>query len=161
MRNPFKRQINEVAIIPLDYKPSISFDNKFVNKLTEQFKGEVEQHNIKFPTELGEENPFNFKTLESLYEKFGFFTAIVDKYVDFVVGPGFYIECDDERAKTIIEDFMKDVNFDTILRAWTKEMLTKGNGFLEIGGSKKEGVKGLKVLDAEYMYVNRDKKGKI
>ena len=158
---PFRKQINEVATIPIDYKPSISFDNNHVNTLTEQFKGEVEQNKIKFPEELGEEHPFNFKTLEKLYEKFGFFTAIVDKYIDFVVGPGFYIECDDARAKTIIEDFMRDVNFNTILRAWTKEMLIKGNGFLEIGGSKKEGVKGLKVLDAEYMYVERDKKGKI
>ncbi len=158
---PFKKQINEVATIPIDYKPSISFDNKYVNTLTEQFHGEVEQNNIKFPEKLGEEHPFNFKTLERLYEKFGFFTAVVDKYVDFVVGPGFFVESDDARATEIIETFMKDVNFDTILRAWTKEMLIKGNGFLEIGGSKKEGIKGLKVLDAEYMYVDRDKKGKI
>ena len=172
MWNPFKKQIKEVATIPIDYKPSISFDNNHINILTEQFKGEVEKHDIKFPEELGEEHPFNFKTLEKLYEKFGFFTAVVDKYIDFVVGPGFYIECNDARAKTIIEDFMKDVNFDTILRAWTKEMLIKGNGFLEIGPIreiKKEtkdkislkSIAGLKVLDAEYMYVKRDKKGKI
>jgi len=161
LKDIFKRSIAEVATIPIDYKPSISFENNSVNNLTEQFKGEIEQDNLTFPIELGEKHPFNFQTLEALYEKFGFFTAVVDKYIDFVVGPGFYIECKDARAKEIVEKFMKDVNFDTILRAWTKEMLIKGNGFLEIGGSKKEGVKGLKVLDADYMYVVRDKKGKI
>lgn len=156
MWNPFTK-VKEVATIELDYKPSIS-DTSLVN-LEEQFKGEVESKKIKFPSELGEEHPFDFKQLEELYKKFGFFTAVVDKYVDFVVGPGFYIECEEERAKTIIDNFMRDVNFDTLLRAWTKEALVKGNGFLEIGGSKKEGVKGLKVLNANYMYVVRDKFG--
>lgn len=129
--------------------------------ITEQFKGEVPTNKVTFPDELGEEHPFKFEVLEGLYKKYGFFTAVIDKYVDFVVGPGFFIECEDERAKTIIEDFMRDVNFDTILRAWTKEALIKGNGFLEIGGNPKEGIKGLKVLNANYMYVDRDNKGKI
>lgn len=143
-----------------DYLPTLSFSNN-VSSINEQFKGEVEKKDIKFPTELGEEHPFDFKTLEELYKKFGFFTAVVDKYVDFVVGPGFYIECEDERAKEIIEQFMQDVNFDTLLRAWTKEALVKGNGFLEIGGDEKKGIAGIKVLDAKYMYVIRDNKGKI
>lgn len=154
---PFPKTVNEANIVNFDYKPSIS---EFRN-LTEQFKGQVEQNIVRFPKELGEEHPFDFKQMEELYKKFGFFTAVVDKYVDFVVGPGFYIKCDDERAKTIIEDFMRDVNLDNKLRAWTKEALVKGNGFMEIGGDKKEGVKGLKVLNANYMYVVRDNKGNI
>lgn len=155
---PFTKQdksINEVAELSFNYTPSIS------SFLKEQFKGEVETKPIKFPTELGEEHPFDFKITEDLYRKFGFFTAVVDKYVDLIVGPGFYIECEDERAKEIIDIFMKDVNFDTKLRAWTKEALVKGNGFMEIGGSVKERVKGLKILNANYMYVNRDKKGNV
>jgi hypothetical protein len=123
------------------------------------FVGEVEQKKVKFPAILGEEHPFDFKQCEGIYEKFGFITAAVDKITDFIVGPGFYIECEDEGAKTIIEQFMQDVNLDTILRAWIKESLIKGNGFLEIGGSIDEGVKGLKCLDATWVYVDRDKKG--
>ena len=99
--------------------------------------------------------------MEELYKKFGFFTAVIDKYVDFVVGPGFYITCDDERAKKILEDFMTDVNFDSVLRSWCKESLVKGNGFLEIGGSPKKGIEGLKILNANYMYVVRDKQGRV
>ena len=161
MWNPFKRGVKELATIPVDYKPAIYTEGDATRLLTEQFKGEVQQNKIKFPTELGEEHPFDFDQMERLYKKFGFFTAVIDKYVDFVVGPGFHVECEDERAKKIIEDFMRDVNFDTILRAWTKEMLIKGSGFLEIGGDGKEGVKGLKVLSANNMYVDRDSKGKI
>jgi len=160
MNWPWSKEVQEKGEILLDYSPTIFSENIAAN-LTEQFKGEIENKKVKFPVELGEEHPFNFKVTEGLYKRFGFFTAVVDKYVDYVVGPGFYIECDDERAKTILEKFMKDVNFDTILRSWTKEALVKGSGFLEIGGSKKEGVKGLKVLNADYMYVDRDNKGKI
>ena len=129
----------EVAVI--EYKPAMSSLNELgIVNIAEQFKGEVEKNDIKFPQELGEEHPFDFPEMEKLYTKFGFYTAVVDKYVDFVVGPGFYIECDDARAKEIIEDFMRDVNLDTILRAWCKEALNKGNGFLEIGGSKEEDI---------------------
>lgn len=141
------------------FVPAISDGNEL--NINEQFKGEVENNKIKFPVELGEAHPFDFKTVEGLYKKFGFFTAVVDKYIDFVVGPGFYVTSDDDRVKEIIDEFMKDVNFDTLLRQWAKEALVKGNGFLEIGGSKQEGVKGLTIRDANYMYVNRDKHGKI
>ena len=144
------------------YEPSIVFpkENLLVN-LTEEFKGEVEVKTIKFPKELGEVHPFDFTVLEGLYKKFGFFTAVVDKYIDYVIGPGFYIECEDDRAKKIIEDFITDVNLDTLLRAWVKEGLVKGNGFIEIGGDSEKGIEGVKILNANHMYVVRDKKGKI
>lgn len=130
-------------------------------KANVSFKGEVQQFEVKFPRQLGEEHPFDFSTCEGIYKKFGFVTGVIDKMIDFVVGPGFFIECEDERAKEIIEQFMEDVNFDTMLRAWIKEALIKGNGFLEIGGKKGEAPKGLKVLDAKWMYVDRDEKGVI
>jgi len=157
----WNRKVEESAVVDLEYHPMLSDNFSGIINLTEQFKGEIEKKDVKFPTELGEEHPFDFKTFEELYKKFGFFTAVVDKYIDFVVGPGFYVECEDERAKTIIEDFMKDTDFETLLRAWCKEALIKGSGFLEIGGSAKEGVKGLKVLNANYMYVVRNNKGEI
>lgn len=145
-------------IVNSDYVPV--FQN-IANVLTEEFKGEVENNKVKFPKELGEEHPFDFKQLETLYKKFAFFTAVIDKYVDFVIGPGFFIECEDDRVKEIIENFMRDVNFDTLLRAWCKEGLIKGNGFIEIGGNKNSNIEGLKVLNANYMYVLRDKKGRV
>ena len=122
------------------------------------FKGEVKRDEKKFPVDLGEEHPFDFAVTEGLYQKFGFSTGVVDKYVDYIVGPGFFPTSEDERATKIIEDWIQDVNFDTVLRAWVKEALVK-NGFLELGGKPGETVKGAKVLDSKWMYVMRDNKG--
>jgi len=156
----FFNKPKQTSIETIDYSPTIN-GGGLIQTLVEKYKGLVENNNVKFPDELGEAHPFDFKIMEGLYKKFGLFTAVIDKYVDFVVGPGFYIKCEDERAKEIIETFMTDVNFDTVLRHWIKEALVKGSGFLEIGGSKNGEVKGLKVLNADYMYVVRNKKGKI
>ena len=132
------------------------------NKKTQKanFKGRVEQNKINFPVELGVEHPFNFATTEGIFKKHGFTNGVVNKYIDYIVSGGYYVKTDNEEADLVIEKFFKDVNFDTILRDWLKEALTK-NGFLEIGGAKDEVPQGLKVLDAKWMYVDRDKKGVI
>ena len=158
MWNPFSKTINESNVISLDYSPTISGNPNF---LTEQFKGEIELKKIKFPAELGEEHPYDFSMMDKLYEKFGLSAAIEDKYIDFVWGGGFYVSCDDARALEIIEEFNKDVNMDALGRQWTREGLRKGNGFLELGGTVKKGIEGMKILNANYMYVNRDKQGKV
>ncbi len=145
------------------YIPSffVSSTGGFTNFLKEQFKGDVPQVEVKFPKDLGEEHPFDYALSEGLYKEFGPVTGIIDKYIDYVVGPGFFIEAEDERAKQIIEDFMRDVNFDTLLRAWLKEALIKGIGYLEIAGKKDEVPTDMKVLNASWMYIQRDEKGKI
>ena len=155
----FGKQKEVEEFSPILVRDEFEVAEKNIRKIEEQFKGEVKQEKKKFPVDLGEEHPFDFSQLEELYKKFGFLTAVIDKYVDFVVGPGFYIECEDERAKKIIEDFMRDVEMSTLLRAWIKEGLLKGNGFLEIGGDLNELIAGLKVLNANYMYVDRDEFG--
>ena len=38
----------------------------------EQFKGEIERQEIKFPKELGEQHPFDYSLTEKLYIKYGF-----------------------------------------------------------------------------------------
>jgi len=121
----------------------------------ETFEGQVAQEKVKFPKELGITHPFDFEEVEGLYKKFGFVTGVVDKYVDFIVS-GFYITCKDEKAKTIIDNWMQDVDFDTILRAWVREGILKGNGYLEIGDNN-----AVKLLDAKYLWVDRDDYGVI
>jgi len=128
---------------------------------SEQFKGEIVQQQTKFNKELGEEHPFDYSITEGLYKNFGLLTGIIDKFVDFVVGPGFFVTSDDERAVQIINDFLRETNFDNILRAWLKEALIKGNGYIEIGGKKEEQPQGMKILDAKFMYVKRNNKGEI
>ena len=154
-----KKETIEEEYSPFIYVDEIDLAANQAKKISANFKGEIEQKIKTFPTDLGEEHPFDFSQCEGIYTKMGFVTGVIDKFIDFVVGPGFYIECDNERAKKIIDDFMRDVNMDTLLRAWIKEALVKGNGFLEIGGKKGEVPKGLKVLNANWMYVKRDKFG--
>lgn len=157
--NPWKKEpINQENIGIVYSKPLEEVSNLNIF-LKEQFKGELEKKDVKFK-DIGEQHPFDFSITEGLYEKMGFVTGVVDKYVDFIVGPGFFVKSEDERAQKIIEDFMSDVNFDTLLRAWVKEALIKGNGFMEIGGDDNQ-VNGLKVLDSKNMFVKRDNKGVI
>lgn len=118
---------------------------------------EVEKKDIKFPAELGEEHPFDFKECEDLYKKYGLVQGVVDKYVDYIVGQGFYIECEDARAKEIIEMFMKDNQFNSLLRNWVREGLIKGSAFLEIIGKNNS----LKNISSNHMYVRRDIHGEI
>jgi len=162
----FFKKKEEEPVVSEFYTPYISVNEAEValnnaNKINPNFKGEVEIKEVKFPKELGEEHPFDFNITEGVYKKFGFANSVVDKFIDFVVGPGFFVTSENEKAQTICEQFIQDVNLDTILRAWVKEALIKGSGFLELGGKKDEAPKGLKVLNATYMYVKRDKFGKI
>jgi hypothetical protein len=137
--------------------------------VTEAMKGIVvpeEKNNFK-TTELGEDHPFDFTIAEGLYKKFGFLTGIIDKYVDFVVGPGYYFKVINEskgpnvdKAETIIADFLYHSDFETLLRAWLKEALIKGNGFMELAYSKKA-ISGMKVLNANKMFVKREVTGEV
>lgn len=124
-------------------------------------KGEVMQKEIKFPKELGIEHPFDFAKMEGLMRKFGIASGVVHKYMDFIVGPGFYIKSKDKRAVQIIEDFMDSIQWDAIFREWLKEALSKGNGFLELAGKQNEAPQRVKLLDAKYMYVVRDQFGEV
>jgi SPP1 gp7 family putative phage head morphogenesis protein len=135
------------------------------SKINEQLKGEVENTETKFSKELGEAHPFDYATVESLYKSFGLVTGVIDKYVDFIVSGGFFVKAEDSpngaNAETIIQDYFRDVEFDSVLRRWLKEALIKGSGYLELSGKPDEVPKELKVLDAKYMYVKRDNFGKV
>lgn len=144
----------------------ISFNNDAKVNYTEQFTGIVER---KYPTwwkkDIGEAHPFDPRLTEVLYKKFGLVTGVIDKYVDYIWGSGIYVTCDEpngDKAVKIINDFLRDINFSTIGRAWVKEALLKPGGYLELGGNVKEGeIKGVKVLDGKYMYIRRNEYGEI
>jgi SPP1 gp7 family putative phage head morphogenesis protein len=132
---------------------------KGVVKIEEPYKIDV--------SKVGEDHPFDFTVVEGLYKKFGLITGIIDKFVDFVIGVGYEFnvvgEVDEatvEKANEIISDFLYDSDFEMLLRAWVKEALLKGNGFMEFSYTG-EVIDGMKVLNANQMYVKRDKFGVI
>lgn len=158
--NPWKKELVSQENIGVVYSKSIKTVSNLSPLLQEQFKGHIIKKDKRFAEDIGEEHPFDYTITEGLYRKMGFVKGVIDKYVDFIVGPGFFVKSTDERAKKIIEDFMQDVNFDTLIRSWIKESLIKGNSFIEIGGEEEE-VSGLKTLNANFMYVKRDDLGTI
>jgi SPP1 gp7 family putative phage head morphogenesis protein len=137
-------------------------------QLQEALKGEVKIVEAKRHfQELGEEHPFDFSVAEGLYKKYGFITGVIDKYLDYVFGPGFYFEpCDEEpnknvdKAQIIIDQFLKDTDARLEFRNWAKEALITGTGFMELGISGK-GIDGLQTLDSKSMFVVRTDKNKI
>lgn len=153
-RFPFFTRTSVKTQVDVGLLPEFSIQEKMI--------GEVERDTSSFQKpEDGDQHPFDFHQLEQVYRKCALVNGIVDKYVDFVTGGGFYVTSEDERAVQIIETFFRDVNFDTILRAWAKEALIKGSAFMEIGMDGDKGVSGLKVLNADNMYVKRNELGEV
>ena len=136
-----------------------------INSIFEEFKGKVfddkvKLHKTKMPDAV--DHPFNFDILLKLYKKFGVVTAIIDKYVDFIVGNGFTIKATEPNAQKLIDEFTKDIHFESLLRKWIKEALLTGNSFMELGGAGKDKAPAeMKVLCSRNMFVARDDKGKV
>jgi len=113
----------------------------------------------KISKEVGEEHPYNFELYENAYRTVPIIHGAINKTVDFVLGPGFYIECKNKTVKNKIEKFMEDQDFDTFLRIVTRNMLIYGSAFVEKVGSKKKF--NLNVLDPKNIFIKRDKHGKV
>ena len=138
------------------------FNNVFISNtaktLTESVKAEVVKKEIRFPKDLGEEHLFDLKLAEATVKKVGLVNAIVDKHVDFIISPGFYVTSNVKKAETLINNFIRD-GFDQILRTWVKEGLTKGNSYIEPAFKNNEFR--YKVLNSNYVYKKRNKKGEL
>lgn len=130
-------------------------------QLREQLRGEVQQQQKRWPTNFGEEHPFDYSIPQGLYLSMSFVNGVVDKIVNKVWGAGFFTKSESERAKKICDDWMQDVRFDTFGRQWLRQALIKGFSPLELGGRTNEVPQGIKVLNADRVYIQRDTKGVI
>ena len=138
---------------------NIYINNQSKEKITEALKAEVQLKPIRFPQELGEEHPFDFKQAEDAAKQVGLVGAAIDKHLDFIISPGFYVTSDDIDAEELINKFIEDTSFPILAREWIKEALMKGNGYLELSINGKEVE--MKLINANQMYVKRDKKAKL
>jgi SPP1 gp7 family putative phage head morphogenesis protein len=128
-------------------------------KVTEKISSEIEQNIKKFPKELGEEHPFDFKVCDDAYKNSGLIKAAVDKHVDFIISPGFYVESEKDKAAELINNFIDETNFVKTLREFIYPYLNKGTSFMEIASDKK-GVK-TKIVNSNSCYIVRDINGNI
>lgn len=124
--------------------------------ITQAFKGEVFDKKVRFPKELGTEHPFDFKSVEDVFKRVGVVNGAINKITDAIVGD-FIIKAKDANVKELVESFIRDTDFATVLREWIKEGLTKGNGFMELDLKNNK----IRVLNANQMYVLRNKQGQV
>jgi len=94
------------------------------------------------------------------YKNIPLVAAAIDRTVDFVVSPGFYVTSDNQEAKDLIDKFIDDMDFDIFLRNVVKDMLIFGDSFVEIVQGK-NGIKELKVISPENMKVKRTRTGDV
>lgn len=130
--------------------------------LNETFKGETDDKVVSFPKGLGAEHPFDFAKAEKIYQNIGIMNATVDKIVDAIIGDFIIIAKDkkgnqSDNSQAILDEFIKDSNFKVKIRPWIKEAIGKGNGFMELDLDEDQ----IRVLNANNMYVKRNKKGKV
>jgi len=124
--------------------------------LQEKFKGMVQDKEIKIPVRLGAEHPFDFKSAEDVLTHVGIISGAINKIKEGIVGD-FTVTSDNENIQALLDDFVKNTNFTSVLREWIKEGLSKGNGFMEIDVNEQK----VQVLNANNMYVKRNKNGKV
>ena len=126
------------------------------NFIKEEFKGEVIDQPVRFPKDLGADHPFSFQDLEKSFKRIGLVNGIVNKIRNAIVGD-FQVKAKNKNIQAFLDDFIHSTNFPSVLREWIKEGLLKGNGFIEIDLQNAK----VRVLNANNMYVRRNRKGKI
>ena len=147
---------NALVYTPKIIKTTISKSDQM---LEEALKGIVSRNEIKFPTDLGEEHPFNYTFLEKLIKRVGILSAITDKHIDYIMSGGINVISEDARAQQIIENFMQDVCLNDEIVRWLREAFNKGVGFMELG--TEAGIDEVGVLESDTMYINRDEHGEL
>lgn len=128
--------------------------------LNQAFKGEVDDVPIKSPKELGAQHPFDFCQIDKILDNVGVVNAMVDKIVDAVIGD-FAIKAKAPNSQALIDQLVSDTDLVVRLRPWIKEGVGKGNGFMELDLKNKSDTEKLRVMNANGMYVKRNKKGKV
>lgn len=131
-------------------------ENDKITSISESFKGESADEETFFPKGLGAKHPFDFLSVEKLAKRYGLINEIIGTFADMII-TDFEIKLQNPNAQELMDQFIHDTTFHLVLREWVKEGLLKGNGFIEID---QEDFK-VRVLNANYMYVKRNKYGKI
>lgn len=126
------------------------------NILEEQFGKAEERIDLNISKEIGEKHPYDYTVLENAYLQVPIIKGGIDKTVDFVIGPGFFIKTKSESTKKKIEEFMEIQDFNTWLRRIIRDALVFGSAF-----SERVGESFLKPLNPKYIFIRRDNKGKL
>lgn len=156
--NKTTTKIANTVVVGMSRADKIMAAQTMANKAN-GLSGTVAQKQSLHTKDAGEDHPFDYKLTNGVYVNMAFVTGVIDKIVDYIWGPGFYTKCDDKRAKKLCDDWLDDVNFQYHGRNWVRQALIKGFSPLELGGEETQVPQGIKVLNADRVYVKRDQKG--
>lgn len=151
----------EISIYtPKDLSESyIALSEQFKSKITSEQKQAILK-SIK--DKLGDDHPFDYIMIDGIIQKFGLVNAVINKISDFVIGPGFTIDSDNEEIIKILDEWRDETEFESFLRPWLKQALSKGAGFIEIAGlSDRNKINTVKTISSNTMYIKRDEFGNI
>jgi len=141
--------------------------NSKVGVINEKLKSEEEQkaNDLFLKTikeNVGEPHPFDYKEVEGVSIKFGLASAVINKYLDFILGTEIFFDAEDEKIENKLEEIKKEIKLQNHLRNFVQEGLTKGPGFLEVTGlGEKDKESAIKNINSNTMFVVKDKQGNI
>lgn len=142
-----KKIAEAIKLHPWKYK-KITEASKSVVSLPKNLKGK------------GEIPPFNYKLAENVYKSVPYVFGAINKTVDSVVGTKFTIIHEDQRTIDICMQFIKDHNFDNLLREVVRNMLVFGNAFVELV-YEDGNIVGLKCVNPKTIYIERNESGEV
>jgi len=128
------------------------------SSLMEKFKT-VEADEKKWLQELSnlnkdiKDHPFAYKVLLDSYENIGLVTGVVNKYVDYALGPGFYVKSKNEKAATLLNQHFKEFYLYGHIKEWMKYGFLLGCSGMEISLDDKNSPNGYRQIPAETFYL--------
>lgn len=148
------------------FVPRIYIQKKQNEILNEQFKSEgtisLKQHMnslLKVDKNI-KPHPFDIQRNIKLYEQFGPVTGVVDKYNDYILGPGFYVRSEDERASTLINEHIIEYSLYNVMNEVIRLGLPGGTIGVEM--KKTNNIpSGYKIIPPHTFYLKEDTKGEI
>ena len=109
------------------------------NKITESILGKGQTGKIPIRTKFQGEPPLeNYEENERIVREVPLMAGIINKTVDWVVGPGFFLDSTDQEAINLVEDWFEKINIDLFLRNVTTQGLTYGNSYSEILNARED-----------------------
>lgn len=123
-------------------------------------KSKTSTRSSLLPSEPGlVQHPCDFEAMEGAYTTVPIITGAIDKTVDFIVGPGFFVKSEDKKVQERINEWLREENFDDHLRTIIRNVLVFGIAPVEIIG-KGEDLR-LSILDPKSFYIKIDESGDI
>ncbi len=150
-----------------NFVPSIFIQHSAEDKLKEEFKSagvvndkKTTEQTLKNIDKDIKTHPFDYEQPLGLYKQFGPVTGVVDKYTDFILGPGFFVKSDDSRASEIVNQHIVDFNLYNVMNEVIRLAIPAGTTAVEMKKDPNTGVpNGYKIIPPKTFYIKENEKG--